>query len=76
MNTKGEENQEIQTADPAAEAVENALRRKAAQVNPHPGFVNRLANLLRKQRTQAAPARRMRLPVWAWLGTAVAAMMV
>jgi len=57
--------------DPNGDPLEEALQRAAAEVNPNPNFVSRLAARLRTERAgQTAPRRR---PAWAWIGAAVAA---
>ncbi len=66
-------NQQIGESD---DPVEEALRRKAARINPDPNFVTRLAMQLRRElKLRAAPAPR-RVPLWGWLGAAVAAILL
>ncbi len=63
---------ENQLTDP----VEEALRHKVAMINPDPNFVTRLAMQLRRERkTRVAPAPR-RVPMWGWLGAAIAAILI
>ncbi|MBN2392872.1 MAG: Ig-like domain-containing protein, partial [Anaerolineae bacterium] len=67
------ENQQIEDHD---DPVEAALRYKVAQINPDPNFVTRLAMQLRRARKlQSAPAPR-RIPLWGWLGAAIATVLV
>ena len=65
--------------------VEMALQHKVAQIKPDPNFITRLAMDLRRARklraaqgAAPAPQRRgaLRIPLWGWLGAAIAAVLV
>ncbi len=55
--------------------IEAALQYKVAQINPDPNFVTRLAMDLRRARKLRAASQRSvarRVPLWGWLGAAIA----
>jgi len=59
--------------------VEAALRHKVAQIKPDPNFVTRLAMDLRRARKLRAASKRStarRIPLWGWLGAAIATILM
>jgi hypothetical protein len=65
--------------DEQVDPVEAALKYKVAQINPDPNFVTRLAMDLRRARKLHAASQRSvtrRIPVWGWLGAAIATILM
>ncbi|MBN2007173.1 MAG: Ig-like domain-containing protein [Anaerolineae bacterium] len=56
--------------------VDAALRHKVAKINPSPSFVGRLAAQLRAMYAARTERSRVRIPIWGWLGAAVAVLLV
>lgn len=59
--------------------IEAALKHKVAQINPDPNFVTRLAMDLRRARKLRAASKRSTarsIPLWGWLGAAIATVLV
>lgn len=59
--------------------IEAALQYKVTQINPDPNFVTRLAMDLRRARKLRAAAKRSttrRVPLWGWLGAAIATILM
>ncbi|MGC9397071.1 MAG: Ig-like domain-containing protein [Anaerolineae bacterium] len=55
------------------------MKHKVAQINPNPNFVTRLAMDLRRARKLRAASQRSttrRIPLWGWLGAAIATVLV
>ncbi|MEJ5310843.1 MAG: Ig-like domain-containing protein [Anaerolineae bacterium] len=68
-----------QRMDEEVDPIEAALRYKVAQINPDPNFVTRLAMDLRRARKLRTAAQRnvtRRVPLWGWLGAAIATILI
>ncbi len=68
-----------QPINPSTDPIEAALKYKAAQINPDPNFVTRLAMDLRRARKLRAASQRSvtrRVPLWGWLGAAIATILM
>jgi uncharacterized protein YfaS (alpha-2-macroglobulin family) len=74
-NQQNENHAVIEQVDP----IEAALRHKVAQIKPNPNFVTRLALDLRRVRKLRIASQHntpRRVPLWGWLGAAIATVLV